>query len=125
MDASTNDSETPGRRLERYMKSLFRRDGVKDVTDLAKKAGISRDTPYNWWTGETVPRSGEMVKVARELNVPVDHLWAAYEGRPIAPEISADLLDAIEDRMRRAFREELRAVLDELRGSGPGPEGAP
>ena len=39
--------------------------------------------------------------------------------------LSTDVLDEIEERIRRAFREELRAALDELRGTEAGPGEVP
>lgn len=96
------------------MKGLFRRDDVRDVTDLAKKAGVSRDTLYNWWSGETYPRTGEMVKVARALKVPVEHLWAVYEGRePL--EVSDSALAAIEAAVSRGVAAAIARLQDEGR----------
>ena len=58
--------------------------GRRTVTDVAKEAGVLRQTLYKWSKGGT-PNLIELRKVARELGVPVASLVAAWDG-PSAPE---------------------------------------
>jgi transcriptional regulator with XRE-family HTH domain len=102
-----------GQRLDRAIRAAtLRRPGLT-VTGLARAAAIQRDTVYKWFEGNTAPRTAELARVADVLDVPLAELLNAYQGREppaLAPTLSPELLDAIEERVRRGFRDELEAV---------------
>jgi len=53
--------------------------GRRTVTDIAKEAGVLRQTLYKWSRGGT-PSLPELRAVARELGVPLASLVAAWDG---------------------------------------------
>lgn len=108
--------------------------GLADISSqnkLAEVAGVSANTLSGWFTGKVGPTIDTLGRIADPLGVPPWALLDVYRGRMTIQKLmqmrvlSTDVLDEIESRVRRAFREELRAVLDELRDIGQGPEGAP
>jgi transcriptional regulator with XRE-family HTH domain len=47
----------------------------RELTDLAKEAGLSRTTLYNLVKGQTEPQEGSATKLAAALGVPFSALW--------------------------------------------------
>lgn len=71
--------------------TIRRRRGVS-AADLAKRVGVSRQTIHAIEAGSYVPNTEVALKLARELEVPVEELFA-LEQTPSAPSsVAADLL---------------------------------
>ena len=78
-----------------------------------------------WWTQGVTPEGATLNRVADALEVDVAELWRAYQGRyPEGEEhrpgharvtepaaLDPAILDELERRIRRAFREELEAAI--------------
>jgi transcriptional regulator with XRE-family HTH domain len=83
------------------------------VSGFAREADIGRSDIYKWWRGEQRPNRNTLARVAKALDVDVAVLRAALGDPP--SKMTPALIDELEARVRVAFREELRAALDELR----------
>ena len=83
------------------------------VSALAREASVQRSDIYRWWRGEQRPSRNTLARVAAALEVDAATLRTALGDPP--SKVTPALIDEIEERVRRAFREELRAALDELR----------
>lgn len=83
------------------------RAGMTSDMQLARAAGISYDTLFNWFSERTVPRPAEMKKVADVLGIRLVELMDVYEGRDPQP-------PGIEERLGEVV-DELRALTSELR----------
>lgn len=70
---------------ERLRAEIAAARGRRTVTDLATKSGVLRQTLYKWFGGGT-PNLIELRKVARQLEIPVASLVAAWDG----PSASSD-----------------------------------
>jgi transcriptional regulator with XRE-family HTH domain len=83
------------------------------VAALAREASVQRPDIYKWWRGDQRPSRNTLARVAKALDVDAAVLRAALGDPP--SKVTPGLIDEIEARVRLAFREELRAALDELR----------
>lgn len=84
-----------------------------NVSEFARDADVGRSDIYKWWRGEQRPSRTTLARIAKSLDVDVAVLRAALGEQP--SKMTPGLIDELEARVRVAFREELRAVLDELR----------
>lgn len=97
-----------GKRLERYLKSKTSRDRG-GLRGLAQEVGISTDSMYKWFRGETEPTLEPLGKLARVLGVTRSELVAVYDGeRP-----SADLADVLDPTLREQFAELVARQVEE------------
>ena len=57
-------------------------------TSLAKRVGVTTTCVWNWEEGNTLPRSDNLVALARVLNVAADHLesGSSWEGPTVQHE---------------------------------------
>lgn len=130
-------SNEAGRRLESAIRAAMLAHTPRlTVVGLARGAGVQRDTLYDWFTGKSTPETSTLTAVAQVLDVQMSSLLDAYQGRQpdltvLGPDgqvlgvaevkgqtgatLPPELLDQIEERMRRAFREELVAALERIR----------
>ena len=70
---------------------------------LARASGVGTNTLYNWFSGKTAPRTGELSAVADALGLPLSVLLNTYQGRAESP--------AGADQRMTISREELEALL--------------
>jgi len=112
---STEAPETPGSRLEDYIRARWtRRQG--GILGLARKVNVSTETIYDWFRPNNhLPNLDHLAKLAKELNVSRSEILAAMDGE--APVVRLD------DRFREAVRSEVEAVLDERLGPRRGQSG--
>lgn len=127
MDTNTGSGEA----LQTAIHAAMRERGYRSQATLATAADVAPNTLTNWFHNRSGPDPEPLERVAERLDVSAAWLMDVYRERvpplplPRRAVITPDILDELEERIRRAFREELRGLLDELRGPGPGPEGAP
>lgn len=109
-----------GRRLEAEIRAHLTGE-TPSIRALALRSGTSATVIGQWWTKGTHPSAAVISRIAQALEVSSDRLQAAYDGRPyLTPQaLSAETLDLLEERIRRAFREELA---DALRLVGRAPQ---
>lgn len=72
------------------------------IVALAREAGVTRNTIYNWEGGVTAPALDELSKVARRLELPLSALVDAWDGKTqkeAAPDLP-ERLDKIERYLR-------------------------
>jgi len=75
------------------------------AADLAARVGVSRQTIYAIETGSFVPNTEVALKLARELEVPVEELFALAAGEPEAPQsMQSTILSATAVEMGQAVR---------------------
>lgn len=106
-------TERAGDRLRAYIADRMADRGIKSVSELARRANVSRDTFQQWWRGRPPQRSTAEL-VARELGVTFADLIAAREGSsPGASDGSG--LDALINALRELVAEMRlsRAQVDE------------
>lgn len=86
------------------------------LASFGAEVGVSKSAVSLWLSGDTIRIPIERLrKIAEVTGEPVENLeQLVYGRRPAAAAISPDLLDALEERMRRAFREELAAALADV-----------
>ncbi len=73
----------------------IRRSRAVGATDLARRVGISRQTIYAIETGTYIPNTQVALKLARELEVSVEELFALEEEKPATPEpLDSEVLSA-------------------------------
>jgi transcriptional regulator with XRE-family HTH domain len=72
-------NDAAGDRLRAYISGLMADRGIPSVSELARRAHVSRDTFQAWWRGRPPQRSTAEI-VARELGVTYADLIAAREG---------------------------------------------
>ena len=80
--------------LRNQLSAIRRRRGIA-VSDLARRVGVTRQTIYAIEAGDYVPNTEVSLRLARELEVSVEELFALSEERPNAAEpLSAEVLSA-------------------------------
>lgn len=100
-------------------------------SQLARRAGVHYDTLMNWFSERTVPRPFELSKIAKVLDVSLNDLLSAWEGRPVEPPPLQDAIRELVEEMRlqRAQEHEATMALLQAIGSlvpaGPAPAGTP
>lgn len=111
--------------LKRALRAARSQKGYESDQSLALASGVHLQTLQNWMYGKTTPRPHELSKVARTLDVPLDHFMAIYEGRePQAQpleEAVADLTAAIRELVAEIREERERgqdAAAAMLRAAG-------
>ena len=134
----TDDAKARGLRLRDYLAEPMARKRLRSYAALARAAGVRPNTLVDWWSVGKVPSEAALLQIATALDVPLSDLLDAYQGRvvrasdsgrgsdsgnvTVTPGLDAALLAELEERMRRAFREELEAALEriaaEQRGEG-------
>ena len=72
-------SEQAGDRLRAYIEGVMADRDIDSVSELARRAHVSRDTFQAWWRGRP-PRRATAELVARELGVTYADLISAREG---------------------------------------------
>lgn len=75
---------------------------IPTVTELVKRAQVTRNTVYNWEGGKSAPALDELDKVAQTLGVPLSHLVDAWAGRQAQQNAAPDIperLDRIEAKV--------------------------
>ena len=74
-------------------------------TDLADLVGVSRQSVSKWETGESSPEAGNLLPVAKALNVTVD--WLLSEDDVPAPvqDASPDWVDRLPGRVRTLIKQ--------------------
>lgn len=63
------------------MRAARSQQGYESDQSLALASGVHLQTLQNWMYGKTTPRPHELSKVAKVLDLPLDHFMAIYEGR--------------------------------------------
>jgi transcriptional regulator with XRE-family HTH domain len=117
---------TAGDRLHRWVMVRMAERGVPSVAELARTAGVGRDTLQAWWRGRPpTPHAGE--KVARALGTTYGDLLSAREGREgtsralseeDARRLARAMAKEMEPRLRQLALEAARRALDEREGRG-------
>lgn len=80
-----DEEETPGRRLEGYVKARWtRRQG--GIQKLAADIGTSTETMYAWFRGASEPNMGHLRGLADQLGVRRAVLVAVLDGDPLPGE---------------------------------------
>lgn len=87
------------------------RAGILSDTALSLRAGVHYDTLMNWYSGRTTPRPFELSKVAKALDVPLNDLMSAWEGRPIEPPPLQDALRELVDELRLSRAQQHEATM--------------
>lgn len=87
-------------RLEPYVRARWTRH-QGGVTGLAAATGLTRETLYSWFRGETEPSLANLRTLAAALGVRPWELVAALDG---------DEAEPAEDRVRAIVREELERL---------------
>src|SRR5262245_61210354 len=73
----------------------IRRNRGVGATDLARRVGISRQTIYAIETGTYIPNTQVTLRLARELEVQVEDLFALYDEKLPTPEsLTSEVLSA-------------------------------
>ncbi len=98
--AATDELEGGGAALKRAIHVGRARSGITSDTALAIRAGVHYDTLMNWYSGRTTPRPAELAKVARVLDVSLNDLLSAYEGRPLDPPPVQDAIRELVEELR-------------------------
>lgn len=113
--------------------------GIKSVSDLARRAHVSRDTFQAWWRGRPPQRSTAEL-VARELGVTYADLIAAREGdlgtsghdTTISPDVLAlvQAITALVERLDQLLpsekvREMLAWAAEHMTAETPSPDPTP
>jgi transcriptional regulator with XRE-family HTH domain len=103
---------TEGRRLEQFVRSRWgRKEG--GIRGLAVAVETSADTIYHWFSGQNPPDVYQLGKLARALDVRRWQIVAAMDGdEEIVP---------LDERTRRAIREEVQAAVAEAQGQRGSP----
>jgi transcriptional regulator with XRE-family HTH domain len=110
-----------GEALKRAVHVARSQAGIGSDVEISVRSGVSYDTLHNWYSGRTTPRPFQVRKVADLLDVPLDTLMAAYEGREPGAKPVEDELREVAASVR-ALTKRLDRFLDEeaaRRSSGP------
>lgn len=109
-------TDQPGDRLRTYVESVMAERGIASVSELSRRAHVSRDTFQAWWRGRPPQRSTAEL-VARELGVSYGDLIAAREGQKETPAAVTEA--GVSDVLRAIGRqaELVTELLVELRAS--------
>lgn len=107
-----------GRALKIAIHTARARAEITSDSALALKAGVHYDTLMNWYSERTTPRPHELSKVARALDVPLNDLMAAWEGRPIEPPPVQDAMRELVEEMRLARAQQHEATMALLSAVG-------
>lgn len=102
------DAAQRGQRLERYIRARWDRQ-QGGLRGLAAQAGVSSDSLYKWFRGESEPSLEGLGSVAAVLGVKRYELVAVYDGdKPSAdlaalldPELRGQLVDLIATEIAR------------------------
>lgn len=129
----TTLSEGAGDRLRAYIEGVMADRGIASVSELARRAHVSRDTFQAWWRGRPPQRSTAEL-VARELGVTYADLIAAREGHMaggtddnVPPAAYLERVDRLIELVERllnvppddGFRERGEAALDSEEALAP------
>lgn len=106
------ESAEAGQRLERFIRSRWDRDRG-GLRGLSNEAGISTDSLYKWFRGESEPTLAGLQAVSKVLGVRPYELVAVYHGdRPAGdirdlmdPEVRQQLVELIADQVQRTLRQ--------------------
>lgn len=90
---------------------------IPTVTELVKRAEVTRNTVYNWEGGKSAPALDELDKVAKTLDVPLSRLVDAWSGRDTTKEPPPQWAEAMEARIVSEVQQN-RAVLMEALAAG-------
>lgn len=85
---------------------------------LALRAGVHYDTLMNWYSERTTPRPHELSKVARALDVSLNDLMAAWEGRPIEPPPLQDAIRELVEELRLTRAQQHESTMALLQAIG-------
>lgn len=85
---------------------------------LATRAGVHYDTLMNWFSERTVPRPFELSKVAKALDVSLNDLLSAWEGRPLEPPPLQDAIRELVEEIRLQRAQEHEATMALLQAVG-------
>lgn len=101
------DENTPGRRLERYIKGRWtRRQG--GILGLASAINSSTETIYAWFRGDSEPSMAHLRELADKLGVRRAVLVAILDGDPLPGE-AEQVSEVLEARLR-AIEAELQSL---------------
>ena len=78
------DRSKGGRALEDLVKARALELRMS-MRGLARASGVGTNTLYNWFSGKTAPRTGELSAVADALGLPLSVLLNTYQGRAESP----------------------------------------
>lgn len=95
-----------GKRLKRYVLAVMAgHEEIRTVSELCRRAGLNRNTIYDWFTGAAVPSPSGIAKLAAALDVSMGDIYAAYDGRmdlPTTTDVAlSDLARDIRDQSER------------------------
>jgi transcriptional regulator with XRE-family HTH domain len=114
--------------LTEHPETTFKALGAEIAEAMGREKPITAGAISQWINGETRRIPIDTLRgIAAVTEEPVENLERMVYGRhgAVAASVSVDVLDALEERMRRAFREELEAALAQLRAdAGPRSSGA-
>lgn len=100
-------------RLGTNLKLLRKRRGLSQI-ELGRLSGITERTIYNYESGENYPKSKNLAKLARALEVSEDVLeWAELE-QELATELKPMLDRSREDRMLPRIEQRTQPLESEL-----------
>ena len=81
-------------KIQNQLSDVRKSRGV-GATELARRVGVSRQTIYAIEAGTYVPNTEVTLRLARELEVPVEELFSLVSEKPEAPEcVPAEVLSA-------------------------------
>lgn len=98
--------ETSGRRLERYVRQRWSRE-QGGITGLASETGITRETLYTWFRGETDPSLSNLAALAAALKVRRTEILAAMDGEAPTIPLDVEFETRVEQRVLEVLRREL------------------
>lgn len=94
-----------------------RADITSDMA-LATRAGVHYDTLMNWYSERTTPRPAELAKVAKCLDVSLNELLSAYEGRPLEPPPLQDAIRELVEELRLSRAQQHESTMAILQAIG-------
>jgi molybdopterin molybdotransferase/putative molybdopterin biosynthesis protein len=90
--AKDHDTSRPGAAVRNRLAAVRQKRGVA-AADLARQAGVSRQTIYAMEAGDYVPNTAVALKLARVLEVPVEDLFHLEGDQPEPPRtVEAELI---------------------------------
>lgn len=106
------DGTEGGQRLERFIRSRWARE-QGGLRGLAAQAGISSDSFYKWFRGESEPSLDGLGSVAAVLGVKRYELVAIYDGDKPPADLSTLLDPAMREQLVELIAYEVARLRDD------------